>query len=250
MISTIYPHEALFLPGVLPGILEDYRGPVLGPVPLRGEEGLRQDVLDGETFKGLLSTYGGRLWAPIDIRLSMARKEVQFRVATWLAMGEPCPDCAGSGFHAGVTDDGKAPAAFGCLSCGGDGSRVKMGTGHRRAPTPVWWALPGPSLLEDWVACAVLYTSVLRRLGGLTAVEGVLKETRWGTAGCLPGETRTDFNNLTTGAISFSAYSGKKKDGRQDKRAEALSLGYALLSEDNFSLRVELPEAIVLSGAS
>lgn len=246
MISTLHANETLLLPGVIPGLLDDYRGPVLGPVQLRGEEGLRQDVLDGETFKGRLSTYGGRLWAPADIRLSMARKEVQFRVATWLAMGEPCLDCAGSGFHPGVTDDGKAPAAFGCLGCGGDGSRVKMGTGHRRAPTPIWWALPGPSLLEEWVACAALYASVLRRLGGLTEVEGVLKETRWGTAGCLPGETRTDFNNLVNGAISFSAYVCKKKDERPDQRAEALSLGYALLSKSNASLQVELPDGVVL----
>lgn len=246
MISSIHHHEALFLPGVIPGILADYRGPLLGPTLLAGTEGMREDVLDGRTHGELLSTHGGRLWAPTDIRLSMARKEVQFRVATWLATGESCPDCGGSGFHPGVTDEGKAPASFGCRACGGDSSRVNMGTGHRRAPTPIWWALPGPSLLQEWVACAVLYASVLRRLSGLTAVEGVLKETHWGTAGCMPGETRTDFKNLSTGSIPFSAYSSKRKDDSREKREKVLSLGYALLSKDKTYLQVELPNAIVL----
>lgn len=162
MIRTFTPDEALArtVRGDVAGVLDGWCGPVMcGERTERVALGREHvgDVLVVDDGSDALS-----YWTPsAEIRLFLRSPLVRAHLVGWLGRGERCPGCGGSRWSGTVVGDH-------CGACNG--------TGWLRPPHDRYdWLRPEYfNGLPEWVACALIWGSVMRVSAGMGPIRGHL----------------------------------------------------------------------------
>lgn len=154
-------YDTLPLDARLAGVLEGW----VGPVDVHWRSGMDRWAPSACYGGRVLTDTTGALTTVLltSIRLDLHRPESLHRLADWLAAGQACPTCEGTGAHPLADAKGQT-----CPRC--------RGTGHLRPPTPMWWPLPrelGGTLPALWSRQVLGWSAESVARGG-PAIVGVL----------------------------------------------------------------------------
>ncbi len=185
-----------------------------------------------------------------DLRLPLARPEVQAHLVGWLGRGERCPH--GLACHGLHPDTAHSPCPSGWSGC----------DGYLRPPADLYHLLKPAALggLPDWIRLALIWGNVVRVAAGMSAIPDVLGEPWLNDPKCGRGSLdhkRGDTYAVEAPSQAWKTWRVRVTDprntrrilGRFGSRAEAdafaLSLGIALTDKTPAGrvIRFEVPDA-------